>query len=117
MDYKTKPAIPMTPAVFHILLSLADAERHGYGIMKEVHERTGNAFRLGPGTLYRSIQRMSDAGYIEARDEAPEDDRKRFYRITDAGREAASREAKRLLDLVRQSEAKKIITGVELTLS
>ena len=110
----TRPQVPMTPAVFHILLSLADAERHGYGIMREVHQRTDNAFRLGPGTLYRSIQRLSDAGYIEACCEDPEDDRKRFYRITEVGRQAAAEEARRLLGLVRQSEAKKILTDVEL---
>lgn len=110
----TKPAVPMTPAVFHILLSLADAERHGYGIMREVHERTKSGFRLGPGTLYRSIQRLAEAGFIESCGEDPVDDRKRYYRITERGRAAAAAEARRLLDLVRQSEAKQVLSGVEL---
>lgn len=113
----TKPAAPMTPAVFHILLSLADAERHGYGILREVRERTDDTFRLGPGTLYRSIQRMVETGYIEPCGEDPDDDRKRFYRLTEAGRRAAAQEARRLLELVRQSEAKKILSGVELAAS
>src|SRR5437016_12279078 len=79
--------LPLTPAMFHILLALADRERHGYHIMQEVDERTEGKVRLGPGTLYGSIKRMLSNGMIEETDERhePEFDTERglYYRITD----------------------------------
>jgi len=99
-----EPAPLLTPAVFHILLALADGESHGYGIMQDVERFTNGDTRLGPGTLYRSIQRMLVDGLIEElaislHDEADED-RRRYYRLTARGQTVARREAQRLADLV-----------------
>jgi len=99
-----EPAPLLTPAVFHILLALADGESHGYGIMQDVERFTNGETRLGPGTLYRSIQRMLVDGLIEEltislHDETDED-RRRYYRLTPKGRSVATREAERLADLV-----------------
>mgnify|MGYP002336203887 CR=1 FL=1 len=107
--------LPLTPAVLHILLALADEERHGYGIMREVEERTGGYTRLGPGTLYGSIKRMLADGLIEESNERPDpamdDQRRRYYRITDFGRKVAGAEAERLQSLVSAAQAKKISFG------
>ncbi len=108
---------PMTPAVYQILLSLADTDRHGYGIMQEVAARTGGEVNLGPGTLYRSIKRLRKVGLIEGMDDATaaagEDDRRRFYRITDAGRRVLEAEALRLARLVAQAHTKNVIDGLK----
>lgn len=107
--------LPLTPAVLQILLSLADEERHGYGIMREVEDRTGGRVRLGPGTLYGSIKRMLADGLIEESDERPDpeldDSRRRYYRITDFGRRVAGAEAARLESLVRSAREKKLLRG------
>jgi len=99
----------MPPATFHILLALADEDRHGYAIIQEVAARTGGELRLSAGTLYRSIQRMLEQGWIvETRDRpAPEDDdeRRRYYRITPEGTAAAKSEARRLGQLVKMARA------------
>jgi DNA-binding PadR family transcriptional regulator len=104
--------LPLTPAALHILLSLADEERHGYGIMREVEDRTGGEVRLGPGTLYGAIKRMLAAGLMEESDERPDpeldDQRRRYYRITDFGRQVAGAEAERLADLVDTARDKKL---------
>ena len=95
---------PLTPAVFHILLALADGESHGYGIMQDVERFTNGDTRLGPGTLYRSIQRMLVDGLIEelaiALHNETDEDRRRYYRLTAKGLAVAKREAQRLADLV-----------------
>jgi DNA-binding PadR family transcriptional regulator len=105
--------LPLTPAVLHILLALADEERHGYGIMKEVEARTGGEVRLGPGTLYGSIKRMLSAGLIEESEERPDaeldDQRRRYYRMTDFGRRVAGVEAERLQALIDAARAKKLL--------
>ncbi len=105
--------LPLTPAVLHVLLSLADEERHGYGIMREVEARTGGETRLGPGTLYGSIKRMLAEGLIEESDERPDpaldDQRRRYYRITDFGRRVAGAEAQRLQDLVNAARARRLL--------
>lgn len=97
-------AAVLTPAVFHILLALSDGNSHGYGIMQDVEAFTGGDIRLGPGTLYRSIQRMLVDGLIEeleiALHDESDDDRRRHYRLTKKGLEIAQREARRLADLV-----------------
>jgi DNA-binding PadR family transcriptional regulator len=97
--------LPLPPATLHILMALADDDRHGYAIIQSVLEHTEGRVRLGPGTLYRSIQRMLDEGLIVEIDErpAPEDDdeRRRYYRITAFGRSVARAEARRLTDLVK----------------
>jgi DNA-binding PadR family transcriptional regulator len=104
--------LPLTPAVLNILLALADRERHGYGIMREVEERSGGEVRLGPGTLYGSIKRMFADGLIEESDERPDpemdDQRRRYYRITDLGRRVAGAEAERLASLVDTAREKKL---------
>ena len=107
--------LPLSPAVLHILLSLADEDRHGYGIMREVEDRTGGGVRMGPGTLYGSIKRMLGDGLIEESDERPDpeldDSRRRYYRITDFGRRVAGAEAARLESLVSSARDKKLLRG------
>ena len=101
--------------MFHILLALADKERHGYEIMREVDERTDGKMRLGPGTLYGSIKRMLGDGLIEELDERPDpeldDERRRYYRLTDFGRRVAIAEAERLEKLVKSARSKKLLTA------
>lgn len=96
MDTPSNSLLPLTPAVFHILMSLAAGPRHGYAIMKEVAEQTEGELRLGPGKLYYSIQRMLEDGLIE--EVAPDEPtgNRRPYKITAAGRAAARAEARRL---------------------
>jgi DNA-binding PadR family transcriptional regulator len=104
---------PLTPAVFHILIALADEERHGYGIMQEIADRTGRQTIMGPGTLYGTLKRMLDAGLVEESGERPDpeadDERRRYYRITRRGRAAATAEAQRLASLLRSARAKKLL--------
>ena len=105
--------LPLTPAMFHILLALADKERHGYHIMREVDERTSGNVKLGPGTLYGSIKRMMGDGLIEELEERPDpeldDERRRYYRLTDFGFRVATAEAQRLEQMVRSARAKKLL--------
>ena len=105
--------LPLTPAVFHILLALADGEKHGYAIMQEVSARTGGKLRLGPGTLYGSIKRMLEEELIvesaERPDPALDDERRRYYRLTERGRRVAEAEAQRLAQLVRVARAKDLL--------
>jgi DNA-binding PadR family transcriptional regulator len=107
------PAASITPAVFQILLALSTGKSHGYGIMQDVARVTNGETRLGPGTLYRSIQRMLVDGLIEERSLAlhdePDDDRRRYYRLTARGRAAARREAQRLADLVDVARQRNLI--------
>lgn len=107
--------LPLSPAVLNILLALADEERHGYGIMREVQERTEGRTRMGPGTLYGSIKRMLADGLIEESEERPDpardDQRRRYYRITEFGRRAAGAEAERLSGLVETARARKLLRG------
>jgi DNA-binding PadR family transcriptional regulator len=97
--------LPLPSATFHILMAVADEDRHGYGIIQDVSASTNGELKLSAGTLYRSIQRMLEQGLlIETRDRpAPEDDdeRRRYYRITPFGRKVAMAEANRLTQLVR----------------
>jgi DNA-binding PadR family transcriptional regulator len=102
--------LPLQAATFHVLLALADEDRHGYGIIQEVATRTRGELKLSAGTLYRSIQRMLEQGLIvETHDRpAPEEDdeRRRYYRITPLGSAAARAEARRLAQLVKMAKAK-----------
>lgn len=99
----------LPPAAFHILLAVADCERHGYAIMQDVRARTGGRIRIGPGTLYGSIKRLLNDGLIEELDERPDpgrdDVRRRYYRITRLGRKAAMEESARLAALLRHARA------------
>lgn len=100
--------------MFHVLLALADKERHGYEIMREVQERTGGSVRLGPGTLYGSIKRMLSDGLIEESDDRPDpeldDERRRYYRLSDFGYRVARAESLRLANLVSSARAKKLLS-------
>jgi DNA-binding PadR family transcriptional regulator len=100
-------ALPL--AALHILIAVADRERHGYAIMQDVAARTDGQMRLGPATLYGSIKRLLNDGLIEELDERPDpehdDERRRYYRITPLGRRAAIEETGRLARLVRQARA------------
>lgn len=106
---------PLPSAAFQILLSLADEDLHGYGIMRKVQEQTNGRMRLGPGTLYSSIQALLEDGLIEevirSRSARGGDERRRFYRITSSGRKLARSEAERLADLLRVARARKILGG------
>ena len=105
---------PLPSAAFHILLTLADEDRHGYGIMRQVAEQTGGRMRLGPGTLYSSLQSLLEEGLIEERASPagmPGEERRRYYRLTSAGRKLARAEAERLADLLRVARAKNIFRG------
>jgi DNA-binding PadR family transcriptional regulator len=108
--------LPLTPTVFHILLALADGEKHGYAIMQEVEAGTGGAMRLGPGTLYGSIQRMLKDGLIsEVRDHvvaAHNEERRRYYCLTSFGQRVLRAEAQRLEDLVRMAQRKRVLPGL-----
>ena len=109
-----QPSPLLTPAVFHILLALADGESHGYGIMQDVERFTNGETRLGPGTLYRSIQRMLVDGLIEelaiALHDETDEDRRRYYRLTPKGLTVARREAERLADLVDAARHRDLLT-------
>jgi DNA-binding PadR family transcriptional regulator len=111
--------LPLTPAVFHILLALSDGERHGYGIMQEVATRAGGRVRMGPGTLYGSIKRMLEDGLIaesgERPDPALDDQRRRYYRLTPLGRRALEAEARRMARLVRLAREKRLLPELEPT--
>src|SRR5262247_776277 len=99
---------PLPSAAFQILLALADEDLHGYGIMRQVEEQTAGRMRLGPGTLYSSIQTLVEEKLIEEVGSSPENERRRYYRLTSAGRNLARSEAERLADLLRVARAKKI---------
>jgi DNA-binding PadR family transcriptional regulator len=102
---------PLTPAVMHVLLSLAGGERHGYAILKEVLLQTNNQVRLGPGTLYGTLQRLMESGWVEETEGpggAP-DERRRYYRLSRSGREALKAEVERLDALVRGARARGIV--------
>jgi DNA-binding PadR family transcriptional regulator len=107
--------LPLPPAVFHILLSLAVDDRHGYAIIQDVSARTGGEITLGPATLYRSIQRMLDEDLIVETRERPapeeDDERRRYYRITVFGRRVAAAETSRLAGLVRLARASGVMPG------
>jgi len=97
-------------ATFHILLALADEDRHGYAIIQDVAARTDGALRLSAGTLYRSIQRMLEQGLLQETHDRPapelDDERRRYYRITALGTAVAKAEARRLTQLVRMARAR-----------
>jgi len=105
--------LPLGHAEFHILLVLADGDRHGYAIMSDIAEITNNSMKLGPGTLYATIKRMLAAGWIEESDERPDpkldDERRRYYRLTPKGRKVLAAESQRMLMLVRHAQLKRIV--------
>ncbi len=108
--------IPLTPAVFHILLALADGAKHGYAIMQEVESATEGTVTMGPGTLYGSIKRMLKADLIQESDERPDpeldDARRRYYELTAYGRRVLTAEAQRLAATVQMARRKKVLGGI-----
>ena len=107
--------LPLTPSMFHVLIALADGEKHGYAIIKEVQRRTGGRLRLGAGTLYALVRRFLEQGVIEESSERPDpaldDERRRYYRLTAFGRTVAEAEAGRLEELIRMARAKRLVPG------
>ena len=108
---------PLTPALFHVLLALADGEKHGYAILKEVKRRTGGRVRLSAGTLYAIIKRCLADGWIAESDERPDpaldDERRRYYRLSEFGRRAAVAEAERLEEVVGMARDKNLLARAE----
>ncbi len=106
--------LPLTPAVFHILLALADGEKHGYAIMRQIEAMSHAQVKMGPGTLYGSIKRMLVAGLIEEADERPDpdldDQRRRYYRLTGLGRQVVRAETERLASLVKLAKTKEVLS-------
>ena len=113
---KPEPAVgdflPLTPAIHHILLALADEERHGYAIMLEVARLTDGATRMGPGTLYGTLKRLLSSALIEESGERPDpeldDERRRYYRITPLGQRVLAAETARISVLLNAARAKKV---------
>lgn len=102
---------PLTPAVVHVLMALSGGARHGYAIAKDVLRITDNRIRLGPGTLYGTLQRLMECGWVEETS-APvrrADERRRYYKLTRSGRDALTAEAQRLETLVRAARAQRIL--------
>ena len=107
--------LPLPPAAFHILVALADEDRHGYAIMQDVTARTGGELKLSAGTLYRSIQRMLEQGLIAEITARPapelDDERRRYYRVTPFGRAVAKAEARRLAQMLKLARASGFAPG------
>lgn len=104
--------LPLSNAEFHILLAIADEERHGYAIMQEVRKSTQGLIRLGPGTLYRCIQELLEKGLTIESGRYPaanEDQRRRYYRVTSLGRRVLSAEARRLSEVVALAKSKRVL--------
>ena len=114
-DFDADSLLPLPTAVFHILIALADRDRHGYSIMQDVAARTGDKVQLSAGTLYSSIRRMLEQGLIEELRESPDptstDERRRYYRLTRFGRRVAAAEVQRLEALLQQARATGLVRG------
>lgn len=108
-------SLTLTPTIFHILVVLSGGERHGYAILREVQEIAEGKSSLGPTTLYRSIRTMLDGKLIEELDERPDpesnDERRRYYRLTDLGVKVLSDEVERLESLVKIARQKNVLIG------
>jgi DNA-binding PadR family transcriptional regulator len=112
--------LPLSTTVFHILIALADGGRHGYAILKDIEDRTGGSKRLGSGTFYRTIRQMQHLGFVEEAEERADwhldDQRRRYYKLTELGRAVGTLEAQRLYDLVELARAKQFLPNVEPSL-
>jgi len=115
---ESEPHLPLTPAMFQILLALADGEKHGYAILKEVARRTSDKVRLSAGTLYGNLARLEAAGMIAESASRPaaslDDERRRYYRLTELGREVTIAEAERMEEAVRHARAKNLFRKPKL---
>ena len=114
-DPTPEDLLPLPTAVFHILIALADQDRHGYSIMQDVNARTGGAVQLSAGTLYSSIRRMLEQGLIQELSESPDpsstDERRRYYRLARFGRRVAAAEVARLTSLLQQARDTGLVKG------
>ena len=112
-----EPFLPLTPAMFHVLLALSDGEKHGYAILKEVAQRTGGRVHLSAGTLYGIVHRLLSEGLVVESDERPDpaldDERRRYYRLTEFGRKVAIAEAERMEEILGMARAKKLLRRPE----
>src|ERR1044071_6667390 len=110
MKFNATIYLPLTPAMLQVLLALADGDKHGYAVLKEVARRSGGTVTLRTGTLYTVLRRFVDDGLVAETDERPDpaldDERRRYYRLTDRGRAVAVAETERLGDMVKQARAK-----------
>ena len=106
-------SLPLSPATLHILLSLAGEDLHGYGIMQEIARQSQGKYKLGPGTLYDNLQKLIQREWVEELGHRPADDdpRRRYYRLTSAGRGALAAETARLADVVREARSRLQKTG------
>jgi DNA-binding PadR family transcriptional regulator len=115
---ETASFLPLTEAMFHILLALADGEKHGYAILKEVARRTEDKVRLSAGTLYGNLSRLEGAGLIAESKVRPDlvldDERRRYYLLTEFGREVLVAEAERMEEALGQARAKKLFRKPKL---
>jgi DNA-binding PadR family transcriptional regulator len=111
--FRAEALLPLTPVAFEILLALADGEQHGYSIMREVAHRSEGAITLHPGTLYRALARLLESGWIEELDERPEaandDERRRYYRLTERGIAVARAEAERLASQLAAAKSRRLL--------
>ena len=105
---------PLTPLSFQILVALADGPKHGYGIIKEIEEASGDSLKSSTGTLYLAIQRLEHEGLLEEEKAAASDSRRRYYRLTPAGREVAVAETRRLATLLGVAQEKKLVGARQL---
>jgi len=97
--------LPLSPAILHILIALANEDRHGYGIMQEVAKQTNDQYKLGPGTLYDNLQKLLDQGLVEEVNRRDTDDpRRRYYRLTSLGEQVVSTEIQRLEGIFRKAK-------------
>lgn len=107
--------LPLRPVDFLVLLTLVDGERHGYGIVRDIDERTGGEVRLLPGNLYAMLRRLAKAGLVAEAERRPaadlDDERRRYYRVTELGREVASAEARRMQSLVEAAASRGLLSG------
>ena len=114
-EIEIEDLLPLPEATFHILMAVAEDDRHGYAIIQEVATRTDGMLKLSPGTLYRSIQRMLEQGLIQETAERPapelDDERRRYYRITSFGIAVAKAEARRLAQLVKLARESGFVPG------
>jgi DNA-binding PadR family transcriptional regulator len=115
-EQRAEPPLPLTPAMFHVLVALSDGEKHGYAILKEVAEQTRGEVRLSAGTLYGIIKRLLAEGMIVECDERPapelDDSRRRYYRLTHWGRQVAGAEAERLEKLISMARVKRLLKNL-----
>jgi DNA-binding PadR family transcriptional regulator len=111
--FRPETFLPLTPVAFEILLALADGEQHGYSIMREVERRSTGAVMLHPGTLYRALARLLESGLIQELEERPDprhdDERRRYYQLTDRGIAVARAEAERLASQLSAARARRLI--------